>query len=102
MFGGNRLLLKKKMPDSISPDSYLVVVSQDIHGRMNFATSAWKSNSAGVIAASQLRQTQEAMLLMKPGDWVRTACGFWQLNVTKTRGFDARLELETGESLAQR
>jgi hypothetical protein len=101
MFGGNRLLLKRKMPDSASPDCFLVVVSQDIHGRMNFATSAWKSNSAGVIAASQLRQTQEAMLLMKPGDWVRTACGFWQLNVTKTRGLDARLELETGESLAQ-
>ena len=99
MFGGNRLLLKKKMPDAAHPEWYLVVVCQDLHGRMNFASSTWKSPGAAVIAASQLRQAQEAMLLMKPGGWVRTACGLWQLSVTETPDSDARLELNTGGKL---
>jgi hypothetical protein len=99
MFGGNRLMLKKKMPDPVSADWYLVVVSQDVHGRMNFSASTWKSPGATVIASSQLRQVQEAMLLMKPGDWVRTVCGFWQLNVATKPNCDARLELATAESL---
>jgi len=34
-----------------------------------------------VIAVSQLREKQEAMLLMKPSDWVQTSTGFWQLVV---------------------
>src|SRR5579883_1335963 len=78
LFGGNRLLLKNRMPDSSAPDWYLVVISQELHGRINFASNDWRSRTTKVIAASQLRQTQEAMLLMKPGDRVRTACGVWQ------------------------
>jgi hypothetical protein len=79
LFGGNRLLLKRRMPGSAPPDCYLAVISQQIHGRLDFQAPQWKSASSVVIAASQLRQMQEAMLRMKPGDWVRTACGCWQL-----------------------
>jgi hypothetical protein len=43
--------------------------------------SVWKSVLSQVIAASQLREMQEAMLLMRPGDWVQTSTGFWQLIV---------------------
>jgi len=82
LFGGNRLLFKRKMPESSVADWYLVVISQDLHGRTDLGSPGWKSPVARVIAASQLRQMQEIMLLMKPGDWVQTACGFWQLSVS--------------------
>jgi hypothetical protein len=100
LFGGNRLLLKNKEPDSSVPDWYLIVVSQDVHGRIDFAAKAWRSHTARVIAASQLRQTQEAMLLMKPGDWVRTACGVWRLSLSTGSSIGADLELQGGQVLA--
>jgi hypothetical protein len=46
-----------------------------------------------VICSSQLRQVQEAMLLMKPGDWGKTACGFWQLSVSDRSRLGAELAL---------
>lgn len=79
-FGGNRLLLQSQAARSAVPDGYLVVVSSATHGRIDFASSVWKSVLSHVIAASQLRDKQEAMLLMRPGDWVQTSTGFWQLN----------------------
>lgn len=82
IFGGNRLLLKRKVGDSHVPDWYLTAISQELHGRINFASAEWKAPTVLVIAASQLRQSQEAMLLMKPGDWVKTACGLWHLDVS--------------------
>ncbi len=100
LFGGNRLLLKNKMPDSSVPDWYLIVVAQDLHGRMDFAHLKWRSRTAKVIAASQLRQAQEAMLLMKPGDWVKTACGVWQLSASTGSRFGAELELQGGQVFA--
>jgi hypothetical protein len=79
LFGGNRLLLRHTMAHPVKPDWYLTVFSQEIHGRLDLTTEEWRSPRTKVIAASQLRQVQEAMLLMRPGDWIRTACGFWQL-----------------------
>jgi hypothetical protein len=81
LFGGNRLLLKGRMPDSSVADWYLVVICQELHGHIDLRSPGWKSPAARVIAASQLRHAQEIMLLMKPGDWVQTACGFWQLSI---------------------
>ncbi len=80
-FGGNRVLFQRKAPKSAVPDFYLVVISSDLHGQIDFSSSAWKSVFSQVIAASQLREKQEAMLLMKPSDWVQTRSGFWQLSV---------------------
>jgi hypothetical protein len=80
-FGGSRLLFQSKAPKSAVPDWYLVVISSDFHGQIDFSSSAWKSAFSKVIAASQLREKQEVMLLMKPSDWVQTRRGFWQLNV---------------------
>src|SRR5215472_12746110 len=56
-YGGNRLLF----------------------GRKAVTSAAWKSIFSEVIAASRLREEQEAMVLMRPGDWVQTSSGFWQL-----------------------
>jgi len=80
-FGGNRLLFQSSAPKSTAPDCYLVVISSDVHGQVDFTSGVWKSVFSQVIAASQLRVKQEAMLLMRPGDWVQTNSGFWQLNV---------------------
>jgi hypothetical protein len=33
------------------------------------------------IAVSQHRDRAEALLLMRPGDWVKTSLGIWQLTV---------------------
>jgi hypothetical protein len=99
LFGGNRLLLKTKVPACTAPDWYLVVVSHELHGPIDFAVPDWKSTRSQVIAASRLREMQEAMLLMKAGDWVKTGWGFWQLCVTAKADSHATLELR-GNDLA--
>lgn len=91
--GGNRLLFRTRMTDCIAPDCYLVVISQAIYGRMNLRSNDWKSDGARVIAASELRQMQEVMLLMKPEDWVQTDCGFWVLRVPDATPTKASLEV---------
>jgi hypothetical protein len=78
-FGGNRLLFQRRAPRSAVPNRYLVVVSSEFHGQIDFTSSVWKSVFSKVIAASELREKQEAMLLMTPGDWIQTTTGFWQL-----------------------
>lgn len=99
LFGGNRLLLKRRVPQTRTPDWYLAVFSQTIHGRMDFRSPRWKSPRAKVIATSQLRQTQEAMLLMRLGDWVETSCGFWQLMPSDRVAVGAELMLRGDEVL---
>ncbi len=96
--GGNRLLFKTKMTACTVPDCYLVVVSQEIYGRMNLRSNDWKSEKARVIAASELRQMQEVMLLMKPGDWVQTDCGFWGLRVSNAAATKISLEVSSRPS----
>jgi hypothetical protein len=90
--GGNRLLFERKVSKSEIPERYLVVLSSELHGRMDFSSDTWQS-SAAVIAVSQLREKQEAMLLMTRGDWVRTICGFWQLTTRDNRRAGIALEL---------
>lgn len=85
-FGGNRLLFQSKASKSAVPECYLVVISATEHGRIDFTSNVWKSVFSRVIAASQLREKQEVMLLMKPGDWVQTSTGFWQLCVQSSSG----------------
>lgn len=99
-FGGNRLLFQSKAPKSAVPDWYLVAISSDLHGQIDFTSSAWKSIFSQVIAASQLREKQEVMLLMKPSDWVQTRSGFWQLSVPAGMLERAQLTRVGGLSLA--
>jgi hypothetical protein len=94
--GGNRLLFKKKLPLSSAPECYLVVLSAAQHGRIDFASDCWKATTTSVIAASQLRQVQETMLLMKRGDWVRTDWGLWRLNIIEAPRAAVGLELISG------
>ena len=91
--GGNRVLFRRKVAQSCRPDYFLSVVSGRRFGVLNFETSDWKSESLIPIAVSHIRETQEAMLLMKAGDWVRSTLGIWQLTVAPNLRHGAALEL---------
>jgi hypothetical protein len=80
--GGNRLLFVRKVPASVPPHVYLIAVSSNRCGTFNFAESGWKSESVMPIVVSRLGDKQEAMLLMKPLDFVRSSLGIWQLKAT--------------------
>lgn len=95
-FGGNRLLFGKRLPASVMPERYLVVISAGQHGRINFRSCDWKAASTSIIAASNFRDKQETMLLMKAGDWVRTGRGLWRLEVAIVPPFRGALELMPG------
>lgn len=91
-FGGNRVLFLSRVAHSAQPDRFLVVISDDQFGRFNCQRNDWNSPSVLAIAVSESREKQEAMLLMKPLDWVQTTLGVWQLK-TGLVPQSARLEL---------
>jgi hypothetical protein len=99
-FGGNRLLFQSKASKLAVPEWYLVVISSDVHGPIDFRSGTWKSVFSQVIAASQLREKQEVMLLMKSSHWVQTSTGFWQLSVPGAATERASLTRLGGEAPA--
>lgn len=92
-FGGNRVLFQRGAAHSVLPDYFLAVLSSDRFGTFDCQRRDWKATSVLPIAVSESREKQEAMLLMKPLDWVRTNLGVWQLKTKHTPPHDARLEL---------
>jgi hypothetical protein len=78
-------LFLRKSPDRKPPDYYLVTISGNQHGRFDPHMDAWKSEAVVPIAVSRFREGCEALLLMKPGDWVRTVLGLWQLKTAAVR-----------------
>ncbi|MGH9511351.1 MAG: hypothetical protein ACRD2U_04370 [Terriglobales bacterium] len=91
--GGNRVLFRRAKKPVTWPDYHLVSVSSERYGVLDFENPAWKSDSVPAIAVSRLRDQQEAMLLMRPHDWLRTNLGFWQLRVASSLPNGASLEL---------
>jgi hypothetical protein len=89
-FGGNRVVFESRLK-SAEPDYFLVVVSNDRFGAFDFRSAEWMSADCHPIAASHLRETQEAMLLMKLNGWVQSDIGRWHLTPTK--------QLQTGAML---
>jgi hypothetical protein len=87
------VLFRRKVGQSCRPDYFLSVVSSGRFGTVSFETSDWKSESLIPIAVSHLRETQEAMLLMRAGDWIRSTLGIWQLTVAPNLRHGAALEL---------
>ena len=90
--GGNRVLFRRRVAKSYRPDCFLLVMSSDRFGAPRFQGSD-RPGSATPIAVSHLGEKQEAMLLMKPGDWVRSALGVWQLTVAPNLRHGASLQL---------
>jgi len=91
--GGNRVLFRRKVAQSCQPDYFLLVVSSRRFGALSFEASEWKSEFLTPIAVSHIGERQEAMLLMKAGDWVRSTLGIWQLRVAPNLRHGASLEL---------
>ena len=79
---GNRLLLIREMGDEFQPEAYLLTLASATHGRIDLNSPAWCARSSRVVAASQLRERQEIMLLMRADDWLLTSRGLWQLRIT--------------------
>lgn len=90
--GGNRLLVRRQADPGVRPEFVLVVISSGVHGRVDFRSDCWKSIFSVMIAATALREVQEIMLLMRPGDWIQTDRGFWQL-IVQEDGQSSALEL---------
>jgi len=95
------VLFKQMVRATEAPDFYLVVISSPRFGRIDFALGDWKSESVRPIAVSDLREKQEAMLLMNPQDWVSTALGYWQLQVSPGFRYGAALQLVTDDVLSE-
>ena len=85
---GNRLLLIRELADEVRPDAYLLTLASATHGRVDLNAPAWCARSSSVVAASQLRERQEIMLLMRADDWFLTSRGLWQLRLTRGRRAD--------------
>ncbi len=92
-YGGNRVLFQRKVTHSVHADYFLVVLSADRWGVFDCRRGDWKANSVMPVAVSQSGPRQEAMLLMKPLDWVRTSLGSWRLNLAANARCGASLEL---------
>jgi Prokaryotic E2 family D len=91
--GGNRVLFERVATQSTSPDYYLVIVASEQFGAIDFDDPAWKSDSVLPIAISHMRERQEAMLLMKAGDWIRNTLGHWRLRVASSLRYGAALRV---------
>lgn len=79
--GGNRLLFQARLSDSLEADCYLICVSSVEYGLSDLGSSVWRSALSRVVAASQLGDRQEIMLLMRPADWISTRAALWQLQL---------------------
>jgi hypothetical protein len=77
--GGNRLLFVRKIRNCPVPDYFLLALASEHCGPFECRDSGWKSEMVVPIAVSQHGGRAEALLLMRPGDWVKTSLGIWQL-----------------------
>jgi hypothetical protein len=91
--GGNRVLFRRRVGQPCRPDCFLLTVSSARLGALSVKASDWKSESLTPIAVSHIGERQEAMLLMKAGDWVRSTLGIWLLRVARNLPHGAALEL---------
>jgi hypothetical protein len=96
--GGNRVLFRRRVAKSCRPDYFLLVASSGRFGSLRFEGSD-RSGSPIPIAVSHLGEEQEAMLLMKAGDRVRSGLGIWQLMVAPNLRHGASLLLLEDEIL---
>jgi hypothetical protein len=77
--GQNKILFKTLLPFEVEPDRYLVVVRVPDVGRLMVGEPDWGSRDVWVVALSEWREEQEAMLLMAAHGWVRTSVGRYTL-----------------------
>jgi hypothetical protein len=77
--GQNKLLFERMLSHPEPPDRFLVVVRPEITGPLTIGSNDWRSSNTWLIAFSEDGSQQEAMLLMPPKSWLRTALGTFVL-----------------------
>ena len=80
LHGGELHLLFAFPAISRTPEAYLVTIRSETHGAIPFSGRAWRAPGAQPIAVSSLGDRYEAMLLLRPRQWVETDRGRWVVN----------------------
>jgi hypothetical protein len=75
------------------PDGFLVVVRPELTGFLKVGCTDWRSPDSWLIAFSECRGRQEAMLLMAAHGWIQTQLGRFVLEPLPERPWNARLVL---------
>ena len=82
--GENKVLFRRVLPHGEVPDLFLVVARPDVTGRLLVGTDGWRSDGTWLLAFSEDRQRQEAMLLMPAHAWIRSVLGTFVLETRST------------------
>jgi hypothetical protein len=92
--GQNKILFKRLLPPRTLPERYLVVARAAEVGRLPVGEPGWCSEDVWVIALSESRDDQEAMLLMAATGSFRTSVATYRLKPDGAAPWRASLELE--------
>ena len=91
--GQNKLLFKCMLPAPEKPDGFLVVVRRELTGVLKVGSVNWRSADSWLVAFSECRDQQEAMLLMPAYGWIRSELGRFVLEPVTGRPWVGRLVL---------
>lgn len=92
-YGGNRIVLNKAVSGCSTAACYLIALTNERLGAFDFGSATWRSDGVHPIAATQLRDKQEALVLMRVGDWVSSEIGRWRLIHSRQLSVGATLQL---------
>jgi hypothetical protein len=95
--GLNKLLFKRTLSAPQKPDLFLVVVRPERTGVLRVGGANWRSDDSWLIALSEYRDQQEAMLLMPAYGWIQTELGRFVLEPPTGRPWVGRLVLACGK-----
>jgi hypothetical protein len=91
--GQNKVFLGRRLNCLQSPDYFLVALRSSEFGRMDVGAPNWKSEDVWLISFSEWGGQQEALLLVPPDGWVRTALGCAGLSRSTHRPWLATISL---------
>ena len=91
--GQNKLLFKRMLAAPEKPDGFLVVVRPALIGVLEVGSVNWRSDDSWLVAFSECRDQQEAMLLMPAYGWIRSQLGRFVLEPMTGRPWVGRLVL---------
>ena len=91
--GQNKLLFKRMLTAPKKPDAFLVVVRPEMTGILNVGSANWRSADSWLVAFSECRDQQEALLLMPAYGWIRSESGRFVLEPVTGRPWIGRLVL---------
>ena len=91
--GQNKLLFKRMLSAPEKPDRFLVVVRPERTGILKVGSANWRSPDSWLIAFSECRDQQEAMLLMAAHGWIQTQLGRFVLEPLTESPWIGRLVL---------